>query len=101
MAEWIHDWQSYATDAWQRALLTLDTMRERGNVFLDHLRAGKPALLNFEHELLIDGRDLPQPCNYALLRILPPDGAVVDPARRPIVVIDPRAAIRSRRACRR
>ncbi len=91
MVEWIHDWQSYATDAWQRALLTLDTMRERGNVFLDHLHAGKPALLKFEHELLIDGRDLPQPCNYALLRILPPDGAVVDPARRPIVVIDPRA----------
>lgn len=90
-SDWIHDWQAYATDAWQRTLLTLDTMRERGNVFLDHLQAGKPALLKFEHELLIDGRDLPQPCNYALLRILPADGDIVDPARRPIVVIDPRA----------
>lgn len=84
-------WGRYAADAWQRTVLTLDVMRERGNVFLDHLHAGKPALLKFEHELLMDGRDLPQPCNYSLLRILPPDGSVVDPERRPIVVIDPRA----------
>ncbi|OWQ85071.1 hypothetical protein CDN99_22935 [Roseateles aquatilis] len=84
-------WRSYATDAWQRAVLTLDVMRERGNVFLDHLHAGKPALLKFDHELLMHGRDLPQPCNYSLLRIEPPAGVSVDPARRPIVVIDPRA----------
>ncbi|WP_067066108.1 DUF3141 domain-containing protein [Roseateles chitosanitabidus] len=84
-------WRAYAADAWQRTVLTLDVMRERGNVFLDHLHAGKPALLKFEHELLMDGHDLPQPCNYSLLRILPPDGSVVDPKRRPIVVIDPRA----------
>lgn len=82
---------AYLMDAWQRSLLTLDVLRERGDVFIEHLRNGKPALLNFEHELVMDGHDLPQPCNYALLRILPPKGAKADATQRPIVVVDPRA----------
>jgi hypothetical protein len=41
--------------------------------------------------LLIDGASLPRPCNYALLRIVPPPEMGVDPARRPIVIVDPRA----------
>jgi hypothetical protein len=82
---------NYVFDAWQRSLLYLDVLRERGNIFLEHLREGKPPLLKFEHEVLIDGRDLPHPCNYALLRIVPPDGVRVDDAKRPIVVVDPRA----------
>lgn len=85
------DSAAYLIDAWQRSLLTLDTLRERGNLFLEHAQAGKPALLKFAHERLMDGRDLPHPCNYALLHILPPAGTPVDPARRPIVIVDPRA----------
>ncbi len=32
-----------------------------------------------------------RPVNYALVRIVPPEGVVVDPKRRPYVIIDPRA----------
>ncbi|MDM0045734.1 DUF3141 domain-containing protein [Variovorax dokdonensis] len=94
LADAVHAMQAlpdYLVDAWQRGVLTADVLRERGDIFLAHALNGKPPLLTFEHELLMDGRDLPQPCNYALLRIVPPAGAVIDPAKRPIVIIDPRA----------
>jgi len=42
-------------------------------------------------ELVADGRTLPRPVNYALVRILPPAGVELDPTRRPFVVVDPRA----------
>jgi hypothetical protein len=82
---------AYLIDAWQRSILTLDVLRERGNIFMKHLLEGKPPLLHFEHELLIDGATLPSPCNYALLRILPPQGVQIDDTKRPIVIVDPRA----------
>lgn len=87
----LQDLAAYSVDAWQRSVLTADVLRERGNVFLEHLLAGKPALLQFEHELVLDGRTLPRPCNYSLLRIVPSAETPIDPAKRPIVVVDPRA----------
>jgi len=82
---------SYTLDAWQRAILLLDILRERGNQTFEHEREGMPPVLVFEHEVVIDGRTLEQPANYALLRILPPPGMATDDTRRPFVVIDPRA----------
>ena len=38
----------------------------------------------------MDGRTLERPVNYALLRIVPPEGVTVDANRRPYVIIDPR-----------
>src|SRR2546425_90304 len=64
------DWLDYAIDASQRAALVLDTMRQRGNAYSEHREQGTPPLLKFEHELVLDGRKLPRPCNYALLRIV-------------------------------
>ena len=29
----------YWVDAWQRSILTLDVLRERGNIYLEHTRA--------------------------------------------------------------
>jgi hypothetical protein len=55
------------------------------------MAAGEPPLLKFDHELVLDGRDLPRPCNYALLHMLPTDGTPIDPTARPLVVVDPRA----------
>jgi len=81
----------YAVDAAQRSLLYLDVMRQRGNTYVEHLKAGEPPLLKFEHELVLDGRELPQRCNYALLRIVPPAELPTDPTARPLVVVDPRA----------
>jgi hypothetical protein len=41
--------------------------------------------------MVLDGRSFERLVNYALLRITPPDGVTVDPARRPYIIIDPRA----------
>jgi pimeloyl-ACP methyl ester carboxylesterase len=87
-------WQAgfdYAVDFAQRSVLFWDTLRERGNIFVEHERAGKPPLLHFEYETVMEGRGLQRPVNYALVRIVPPEGVTVDPKRRPYIVIDPRA----------
>src|ERR1035437_5361062 len=82
---------AYLADAAQRTTLFLDTLLDRGNNYLAHLEKGTPPLLKFEHELVLDGRDLAQPCNYALLRLVPPANMPVNPRSRPVVVVDPRA----------
>jgi len=86
------DAASYLIDAWQRMILTWDVLRERGNQSLAHLQSGKPPVLVFDYETVLDGRALPRPANYALLRVKPgPQHLPTDPRKRPFVVIDPRA----------
>ncbi len=82
---------AYAVDAFERSVLFMDTLRQRGNTYVEHLKAGEPPLLKFEHELVLDGRQLPRPCNYALLHVLPPADVPTHPTARPLVVVDPRA----------
>lgn len=82
---------AYAVDAQQRTVLFLDTLRRRGNTFVEHESAGCPPVLAFEYETLIDGRDLERPVNYALVRIIPPEGTELEPEARPFLIIDPRA----------
>jgi hypothetical protein len=81
----------YMADAAQRTVLFWDTMRQRGNQFIDNVMRGQPPLLHFDSEVVLDGRDFERPVNYALLRMKPPEGVVIDNARRPYVIIDPRA----------
>ena len=83
--------QEYWLDAWQRSILFLDVLRERGNIYLEHSAKEVPHVLNFKAELVRDGRTLERPVNYALVRIVPPDGTQIDPAKAPIIVVDPRA----------
>ncbi len=85
------NWYGYATDFAQRSILFWDTLRQRGNNFVEHNRAGLPPVLHFDHEMVVDGRKLARPVNYALVRIVPPEGVRVDPTRRPYIIIDPRA----------
>ncbi len=85
------DWASYATDATQRSILFWDTIRQRGNNFIEHMQKGLPPVLHFDYEMVVDGRKLARPVNYALVKIVPPEGVTIDPARRPYVIIDPRA----------
>ena len=80
----------YAVDFAQRSVLLWDTLRQRGNNFLEHERQGLPPVLHFDYEMIMDGRSLKRPVNYALLRIVPPKGVTVDARRRPYVIIDPR-----------
>jgi hypothetical protein len=82
---------AYWTDAWQRSVLTLEALNERGNIHLAQATKDVPNVLNFAVELILDGREFERPVNYGLVRILPPEGAAIDPAKPPIVVVDPRA----------
>ncbi len=81
----------YAVDAWQRGVLYADVMRQRGNQYHDHMAKRAPNVLSMEYEFVLDGRELPRPVNYGLLRIKPPEGVTVDPIKRPFLVVDPRA----------
>ena len=85
------DWYNYAVDAAQRSVLFWDTIRQRGNNFVAHTREGLAPVLHFAYETVVDGRTLARPVNYALVRIVPPEGVTVDPKRRPYIIIDPRA----------
>lgn len=90
-APWIgHAWD-YWIDAAQRTALFWDVMRRRGAQYEAHNAAGNPPVLSFEYTPVLDGKALPRPTNYQLLQIVPPEGTVVDPAKRPYVIIDPRA----------
>jgi pimeloyl-ACP methyl ester carboxylesterase len=81
----------YMIDAGQRTVLFWDVMRQRGNQYREHLAQTMPHVLNYEAELIIDGRTLQRPVNYGLVRIVPPKGVTIDPQRRPFVIVDPRA----------
>ncbi len=83
--------QEYWLDAWQRSILFLDVLRERGNIYLEHSAKEVPHVLTFNAELVCDGRSLERPVNYALARIIPPEGTRIDPAKAPVIVVDPRA----------
>lgn len=108
------DLVAYGLDTTQRTVLLMDVIRKRGNNYLKHLRNGQPPVLAFDYEMVLDGRTLDRPANFALVRILDrrrtgmsdrrrtPRGTdrrhkarigedAADAVRRPIVIIDPRA----------
>ena len=69
-SKWITDWSEYCQDAAQRSVLFMDIVRKRGNIYLEHLQKGQPPVLVFDYEMILDGRTLERPVNYALVRIL-------------------------------
>jgi Protein of unknown function (DUF3141) len=81
----------YAIDAAQRTVLFWDVLRQRGNQYREHMAETVPNVLNYEAELIIDGRTLKRPVNYGLVRIVPPQGMTIEARRRPFVIVDPRA----------
>ena len=111
-ANWISDLSDYWTDATQRSILFADIHRKRGNLYLEHLKNGQPPVLVFDHEIIMDGRRLERPVNYAMVRIIDrrheaaPDqehktadrrhrthiaADAPQATSRPIVIFDPRA----------
>ena len=82
---------NYGIDAYQRSVLFLDTLLDRGNAYREHRANGTPPLLKFSYDTVLDGRTLPEPCNYALLHLHAPSDMPVDASLRPLVVVDPRA----------
>lgn len=107
----LSDSKEYLLDTFQRSLLFMDTLRKRGNIYVEHLAAGQPPVLTFDYKTIIDGKTLEKPVNFSLVRILGRryhridedkpgnrrefDFKTLDSAatakRRPIVIIDPRA----------
>lgn len=81
----------YWLDAWQRSILFLDVLRQRGNTYFEHSARTAPHVLTFKVELVRDGRTLARPVNYALARVIPPSEIKIDPKKPPFIVVDPRA----------
>ena len=85
------DASSYVLDTWQRSVLFLDVMRQRAIQYREHAAESAPHVLDFEAQLVCDGRTLERPVNYGLVRIVSPQGIVIDDRKRPFVVVDPGA----------
>ncbi len=81
----------YLLDAAQRGVLFLDLLRRRGNEEIEITSRPLATVLRYDHEILMSGLSLQRPMNYALSRIVPPADVVIDPVKRPVVVVDPRA----------
>ncbi len=81
----------YFVDVAQRSVLYWDVMRQRGNQYREHLAETAPHVLDYQIELVVDGRQLERPVNYALVRIVPPAEIAIDQTKRPFVIVDPRA----------
>ncbi|MBS2132128.1 DUF3141 domain-containing protein (plasmid) [Burkholderia thailandensis] len=91
----LQDALDYLRDFTERSVLFWDTLRQRADNMIGHERAGKPPLLDFDHELLLDARRFERPANYALLRITRVGDvcfdACFDASKPPVVIVDPRA----------
>ncbi len=112
VSTWITAAAAYQTDFIQRGILFADILRKRGNTYLEHIQQGQPPVLVFDYDMILDGRKMARPVNYAIVRIRdrrrpddpggrewadqdrrkdPPEERRRSARRRPIVVIDPRA----------
>ena len=89
--DWLQMYDAYLMDAVQRQALVFEALRKRGNVYTNHIDSGMPPVLDFQYDVIVDGKDLNPPVNYLLLKIRPPSGVVIDPERAPVLIIDPRA----------
>ena len=47
----------YFVDAAQRMILFSDALRKRGNIYLEHIKAGQPPVLVFKYEVILDARE--------------------------------------------
>lgn len=81
----------YLRDVWQRSILFMDVLRQRGNIYREQQEKIAPNVLEFDAELILDGRTFSRPVNYLLVRVVPPPGVNIDTSKRPFIVVDPRA----------
>ena len=82
----------YLRDFGERMILFTDTLRERGNSYIEREAEGFKPVLVFDYDLILDGRKFDRPVNYALVRIHPPENYPTQREDgRPFVIIDPRA----------
>ena len=89
--DWMKDAYEYWIDASQRSILFMDILRKRGDNYFATIKKGEPPVLIFDYKIILEGKTLDRPVNYDLASILPRKTDTIDPEKRPIVVIDPRA----------
>ena len=77
-------------DAFQRSVLFLDVLRQRGNIAQEHNARAAPNVLHYQAEFWWTVAPS-RPVNYALVRIVPPEGTRIAAEKRPFIVVDPRA----------
>ena len=75
---------SYWLDFAQRSVLFWDTLRQRGNNWIEHEKAGKPPLLDFDWEMVADARTL-----RAARQLCPGADRAAGRASRPIRIAGP------------
>src|ERR1035438_423899 len=79
----ITSWLEYAIDSYQRSVLSLELLRERGNEQAEITSRPMATVLHFDHEVIMNGSSLPRPINYFLSRIIPLPGTPTDQHKRP------------------
>ncbi|MGB8738185.1 MAG: DUF3141 domain-containing protein, partial [Rhodomicrobium sp.] len=84
-------WLEYLNDAYQRSILFLDILRQRGDQQASMAARPMATVLRYKQEQLMSGYSFARPMNYSLSRIIPPEGMRTNPRKRPVVVVDPRA----------
>jgi pimeloyl-ACP methyl ester carboxylesterase len=89
--DWMKDAYEYLLDASQRSILFMDILRKRGNNYFATIKKGEPPVLVFDYKIILEGKTFERPVNYDLASILPRKTDTIDPEKRPIIVIDPRA----------
>jgi len=89
--DWVKDAYEYWLDSCQRWILFMDILRKRGDNYFETIKKGEPPVLVFDYEVILEGRTFGRPVNYDLARIKPRKTDAIDPEKRPIIVIDPRA----------
>ena len=80
----------YSTQASVRFFF-MDILRKRGDNYFATIKKGEPPVLVFDYKIILRGKALDRPVNYDLASILPRKTDTIDPEKRPIVIIDPRA----------
>ena len=81
----------YVVDTMQRTILFWDVLRQRSDEYHEQKAKPVPHVLQFDAELVLDGRSFDKPVNYMMVRIQAPKGVEANPLKRPVVVVDPRA----------
>jgi hypothetical protein len=79
-----------------RSLSPFGPFGERGNAYREHLEETAPHVLDYDVEVVLDGRTFERPVNYVLARVVPPRGVEIDPTKRPFVIVDPPRRPRTR-----
>ncbi len=83
--------REYLIDVFQRNVLFLDVLRQRGND--EEAMTSRPmsTVLKFQHDIIMSGLSLARPINYSLAKIIPPAGTRIKPRKTPVIIVDPRA----------